>query len=60
MKETTKMTMTKIDYEAGMRDMRDYVDKMIVNAINNPALDVIPAKMALQVLRASLRDEDFQ
>ncbi len=50
----------KIDYEAGMRDMRDYVDKMILNAMNNPTLDVIPAKMALQILRASLKDEDFQ
>jgi hypothetical protein len=52
--------METIGYEAGMSDMRDYVDRMIAKAIDNPTLDIIPAKMALQILRASLRDEDFQ
>lgn len=48
------------EYEAGINYMRTYVDEMIRNAIDNPALDVIPAKMALQILRASLRDNNFQ
>lgn len=46
--------MEQIGYEAGMQDMHDYVIKTIKNAIDNPALDVIPSKMALQVLMASL------
>jgi hypothetical protein len=48
--------MEQIGYEAGMADMKAYVEKMIVNAIDNPALDVLPARMTLQVLLASLRD----
>lgn len=50
----------QIGYETGLADMLAYVDKTILSAIDNPALDVIPAKMALQVLRASLTVEDFQ
>jgi hypothetical protein len=46
--------LEQIGYEQGMADMKDYVEKMIRNAINNPALDVIPARMTLQVLLASL------
>jgi hypothetical protein len=50
----------QIGYETGLADMLAYVDKTILSAMDNPALDVIPAKMALQVLRASLTVEDFQ
>ncbi len=46
--------LEQIGYEQGMADMKEYVEKMIRNAINNPALDVIPARMTLQVLLASL------
>jgi hypothetical protein len=46
--------MEQIGYEQGMKDMHDYVVKTIKNAIDNPALDVIPARMTLQVLLASL------
>jgi hypothetical protein len=50
--------MEQIGYEQGMQDMHDYVIKTIRNAIENPALDIIPAKMALQVLLASLNTEE--
>lgn len=50
--------MEQIGYEQGMEDMHNYVIKTIKNAIDNPALDVIPAKMALQVLMASLQSEE--
>jgi len=49
--------METIGYEQGMQDMLDYVRKTIKNAIDNPSLDVIPSKMALQVLLASLNIE---
>ena len=49
--------MEQIGYEAGMQDMHDYVMKVIGGALNNPALDVIPSKMALQVLMASLAED---
>ena len=52
--------MEQIGYEQGMQDMHDYVIKTIRNAIENPALDIIPAKMALQVLLASLNTEESQ
>jgi len=57
-----KSEMEQIGYEAGLADMHAYVDKIILSSMNNPALDVIPSKMALQVLRASLMQakEDFQ
>ena len=49
--------METIGYEQGMQDMLDYVKKTIKNAIDNPSLDVIPSKMALQVLLASINIE---
>ena len=46
--------LEQIGYEQGMEDMYNYVVKTIKSAIDNPALDVIPARMTLQVLLASL------
>jgi hypothetical protein len=56
-RKRTKMAMSEMEqigYEAGMQDMHNYVMNTIKSAIDNPALDIIPAKMALQVLMASL------
>ena len=53
-----KSEMEQIGYEAGMQDMHNYVVKTITGALNNPALDTLPSKMALQVLLASLTMQD--
>jgi len=50
--------MEPVGYEQGMQDMRDYVVNSIRNAIDNPALDVLPARMALQVLLASFSNPE--
>lgn len=50
--------MRKTEYEQGMEDMLAYVQKTIYGALDNPALNVLPAKMALQVLLASLSIEE--
>lgn len=55
-----KSEMEQIGYEAGLRDMLDYVNKVIDSSMGNDALNIIPARMALQVLKASLTVEDFQ
>jgi hypothetical protein len=46
--------MEQIGYEAGMKDTYAYIINTIRKAIENPSLDIIPSKMALQVLLASL------
>jgi hypothetical protein len=46
--------MEQIGYEAGMKDMHSHVIKTIRNALDNPSLDIIPSKMALQILLATL------
>jgi len=55
-----KSKMEQINYELGMQDMHEYVIGTIKKAIDNPALDVIPSKMALQILLASLNTVDSQ
>lgn len=50
--------MEQIGYEQGMEDMRIYVEKMIRNAIDNPALDVLTPRQTLGILLASLRIEE--
>lgn len=49
--------LEQIGYEQGMEDMRNYVDKMIRNAIDNPALDVLTPRQVLGILLASLKDD---
>jgi hypothetical protein len=49
--------MEQIGYEAGLEDMHAHVMKVIGGALDNPALDVIPSKMALQVLMATLAED---
>lgn len=44
--------------QIGFNQGVDYVRNIIVKAIDNPALDVIPSKMALQILLASLDMDD--
>lgn len=58
MNETVQLE--PVNYEAGMRDMRDYIERSVLKALENPDIDIMPASMALRVLLASLRlsDED--
>ena len=46
--------LEQIGYEEGMKDTYAYIINSIRNAIANPSLDIIPSKMALQILLASL------
>lgn len=50
--------LEQIGYEQGMEDMRNYVDKMIRNAIDNPALDILTPRQVLGILLASLKVEE--
>ena len=50
--------LEQIGYEQGMEDMRNYVDKMIRNAIDNPAMDILTARQVLGILLASLKVEE--
>lgn len=58
MNETVQLE--PVGYEQGMQDMRDYIERSVLKALENPQLDIMPASMALRVLLASLRvnDED--
>lgn len=47
--------LEQIGYEAGMADGIAYAEKMITNAMDNPALDILNSKQALGILLASLR-----
>jgi hypothetical protein len=49
--------LEQIGYEEGMKDTYAYIINTIRNAIANPSLDVIPSKMALQILLASLESD---
>jgi hypothetical protein len=48
--------LEKIGYEQGMEDGINYAIKMITNAIDNPALDILSPRQTLGILVASLRD----
>jgi len=50
--------MEQIGYEAGMEDGINYAIKMIRNAIDNPALDILTPRQVLGILIASLQDKD--
>lgn len=50
--------LEQIGYEQGMEDMRIYVEKMIRNAIDNPAMDILTARQVLGILLASLKTEE--
>jgi hypothetical protein len=50
--------MGQIGYEQGMEDGLNYAIKMITNAIDNPALDVLTPRQALGILVASLKAKD--
>lgn len=50
--------MEQIGYEQGMVDTLAYVERVILKAIDNPALDIIPAKQALGILLATLKIQD--
>jgi hypothetical protein len=41
---------------AGMEDGINYAIKMITNAMDNPALDILSPRQTLGILLASLRD----
>lgn len=47
--------LEQIGYEAGMADGIAYAEKMISNAMDNPALDILNSKQTLGILLASLR-----
>lgn len=51
-----KSEMEAIGYEQGLEDGIAYVEKMIMKAIDNPALDIINSKQALGILVASIRE----
>jgi hypothetical protein len=56
-KENKSMSVSELEqigYEEGMKDTYAYIINTIRKAIENPSLDIIPSKMALQVLLASL------
>ena len=55
-----KSELEVIGYEQGMEDMLAYVQKMIKSAMENPALDNIPSKMALQILWGVLKETDLE
>jgi hypothetical protein len=48
--------LEQIGYEAGMEDGINYAIKMITNAMDNPALDILSPRQTLGILLASLRD----
>ena len=50
--------MKEITYEQGMEDGINYAIRMIENAIDNPALDILTPKQTLGILLASLKDKD--
>lgn len=46
-------------YTKGRADERDYLRKMIIDVLkNNPAVGALPSTIALQVLAASLSEEE--
>lgn len=49
--------LEQIGYEAGMKDGLDYAIKTIMNAMDNPVLDVLTSRQTLGILVASLREE---
>lgn len=51
-------TMTKIDYEQGMKDMHEYVVNMISNSMDHEAMQYLTARQALGILLASLKSEE--
>jgi hypothetical protein len=50
--------MEQIGYEAGMEDGINYAIKMISNAMDNPALDILTPRQTLGILLASLKEKD--
>lgn len=51
--DITPTTLTGA-YKAGRDQALEFMRDSILKAIDNPALDIIPARMALQVLLASM------
>lgn len=50
--------MEQIGYEAGMEDGVNYAIRMISNAMDNPALDILTPRQTLGILLASLKEKD--
>jgi hypothetical protein len=50
--------MEQIGYIAGVEDGVNYAIKMISNAMDNPALDILTPRQALGILIASLQEKD--
>ncbi len=50
--------LEKIGYEAGMEDGINYAIRMIENAMDNPALDILTPRQVLGILIASLKEKD--
>ena len=50
--------LEQIGYEQGRDDALAFVDRMIRNAIDNPAMDILTARQVLGILLASLKTEE--
>ena len=47
--------LEQIGYEAGMEDGINYAIKMISNAMDNPALDILTPRQVLGILVSTLK-----